>query len=247
MMAILPTNTPKETIETPQNFFIYGETMSGKSYLAGKFPNPLFLDTDGNAKSNPYPSIEIRNQRNQEGRITEEGSVLHQLDQVVLELQTTKHTYETIVLDVIDDIIIMIEQYVCDQLGVKSLADAGYGKGYAMVNSIVQQLVIDLKALPMNVIYISRVSVREEDNQRIVEPSLRTRYVNMVNGNCDFMIQTEKIGKSYLRVVQRKRKQYDRSKVQDQRIAKILDSVTGAFDRPTVSAHPQTKQKPKIQ
>lgn len=232
-MGILPKNEPKQTVETPQNFFIFGETMSGKSYLAGQFPNPLFLDTDGNAKSNPYPSIELRNPKDKNGHIIEKQSVVYTLDQIVTELQTSTHTYETIVLDVIDDIIVMIEQYVCDKAGdsYETLSDIPYGKGYAMVNSILQELVIDLKSLPLNIVYISRYSSYEENNMRIEVPSLKEKYVNIINGNCDFMIQTSKIGKNYLRVVKRKRKNYDPEKVENQAVKKILDTVTGAFER----------------
>ncbi|MDD7757847.1 MAG: AAA family ATPase [Aerococcus suis] len=228
-MGILPKNEPQKTVDTPKNFFIYGATMNGKSYLAGEFPNPLFLDTDGNASANPYPSIQLRNQRGKDGKLR--TSVIDQLDQIMTELQTTDHTFETIVLDVIDDIVIMIEQYICDQNNVDSLGDIGYGKGYQAFNNIFQQLVIELKALPMNVIYVSRINSHVEDNITYEEPSLKEKHVNVVNGNCDYMIQCKKIGKNYIRQVKMKRKNYHREDIDDERIAKILDGVTGAFDR----------------
>ncbi|KAA9242193.1 MULTISPECIES: AAA family ATPase [Aerococcus] len=228
-MSILPKNELQKTVDTPKNFFIYGETMSGKSYLAGEFPNPLFLDTDGNASANPYPSIELRNVRGKDGHI--ENSILDQLDEILLELETADHTYETIVLDVIDDIVVMIEQYLCDREGVETLGDIPFGKGYAAFKSIFNKLVIDLKTLPLNVIYISRITTVTEDNVKKEYPSLAEKHVNVVNGNCDYMIQTKKIGKNYIRVVKKKRKNYDREKVDDDRILKILDTITGAFDR----------------
>lgn len=228
-MSILPKNEKKETVDTPKNFFIYGATMSGKSYLAGEFPNPLFLDTDGNAKANPYPSIELRNVRGKDGRIT--TSVIDQLDQIILELQTTNHGFETIVLDVIDDIVVMIEQYICNREGVEALADIGYGKGYAAFNNVFQQLIIDLKTLPINVIYVSRISTYEENNVKIEEPSLKEKHVNIVNGNCDYMIQTSKIGRKHIRQTKMKRKNYDKDKIDDKRILNILETVTGAFER----------------
>lgn len=204
--------------------------MSGKSYLAGEFPNPLFLDTDGNADANPYPSIQLRNVRNKNGDGFEQ-SVIDQLDQIILELQTTDHSYETIVLDVIDDIVVMIEQYITVNAGVDSLGDIGYGKGYAAFNNIFQQLVIDLKALPINVIYVSRISTWEDNGIQKEEPSLKEKHVNIVNGNCDYMIQTKKIGKNYVRTVKAKRKNYQRDRIGDERILEILETVTGAFER----------------
>ena len=148
LATVLPPNKKQATVDTPRNFFLYGQTMNGKSYLAGEFPNPLFLDTDGNAKANPFPSLELRNIRGKDGKI--ERSIIDQLDDIITALQTQKHTFETLVLDVIDDIVVMIEATICDREGVETLADIGYGKGYAAFKSIFQQLVIELKALPMN-------------------------------------------------------------------------------------------------
>ncbi|MGF3066623.1 AAA family ATPase [Facklamia sp. P12950] len=228
-MPILPANKPQKVVDTPKNFFIYGATMNGKSYLAGEFPNPLFLDTDGNASANPYPSIQLRNIRGKDGKIKQ--SVVDQLDQIITELQTTKHSFETIVLDVIDDIVVMIEQYVCDREGVETIGDIGYGKGYAAFNNIFQQLVIELKALPLNIIYVSRIMTFEENNVTYEKPSLKEKHVNIVNGNCDYMIQAKKIGKNYIRVVKDKRKNYKRENIDDERIITILDSVSGAFEK----------------
>ena len=228
-MSILPPNKPTKTVDTPKNFFIYGATMNGKSYLASEFPNPLFLDTDGNASANPYPSIQLRNVRGEDGKISE--SVVDQFDQIITELQTTQHGFETIVLDVIDDIVVMIEQYICDREGVETIGDIGYGKGYAAFSNIFNALVIELKALPINVIYVSRIATREENNVSYEIPSLKEKHVNIVNGNCDYMIQAKKVGKNYLRIVKEKRKNYQRDKIDDERILEILDTLTGAFDR----------------
>ena len=228
-MSILPPNKPTKTVDTPKNFFIYGATMNGKSYLASEFPNPLFLDTDGNASANPYPSIQLRNVRGKNGKISE--SVVDQFDQIITELQTTQHGFETVVLDVIDDIVVMIEQYICDREGVETIGDIGYGKGYAAFSNIFNALVIELKALPINVIYVSRIATREENNVSYEIPSLKEKHVNIVNGNCDYMIQAKKVGKNYLRIVKEKRKNYQRDKIDDERILEILDTLTGAFDR----------------
>ena len=230
-MSVLPKNELRKPIDTPKNFFIWGATMAGKSYLAGEFPNPLFLNTDGNAEANAYPSIQLRNVKGKDGKIEAGKSVVDQLDAIVTELQTSKHTYETIVLDVIDDIVIMIEQYICDKYDVETIGDVGYGKGYAAFTNIFQQLVIELKALPMNVIYISRINTKLENDVEIDMPSLKEKHQNIVNGNCDLSIQAKKIGKNYIRAVKARRKAYLREEIGDKQILPILDSITGVFDR----------------
>ena len=59
-MSLLPANEPKIKDITPKTFLIWGESMSGKTCLAKKFPNPIILNTDGNAKKIDTPSIEIK-------------------------------------------------------------------------------------------------------------------------------------------------------------------------------------------
>ena len=230
-MAFLPKNELKKPKDTPRNFFIWGPTMAGKSYLAGEFPNPIFLNTDGNAEANPYPSIQLRNIRGKNGKIEEGKSVVDQLDGIITELQTANHGFETVVLDVIDDIVIMIEQYICDKFDVETIGDVPYGKGYGAFTNIFQQLVIELKALPFNVIYISRNLTKLEGQTEMDIPSLKEKHQNVVNGNCDLNIQCKKIGKNYIRSVKAKRKNYLRDEIDDPKILPILDSITGVFDR----------------
>lgn len=246
----LPENKPQVPKDTPRNFFIYGETMSGKSYLANEFPNPIVLNTDGNAEANSVPSIQLVNEKNSQGRIT--NSVIKQLSEILLALQTQKHSYETVVIDVIDDVIEMIKIAVCDELTpsgkprIKSLSEIPYGKGYDFFNQAITELVIDLKALPMNVIYISRQISEYDDNGNATKdkPSLKDKYVNLINGNSDLMIHTEKIGNNYNREVDRRRKAYYVDQVDDKAILKILSTVRGALD-PAKDTNKTKKEKVK--
>lgn len=229
-MFKLPENKPQVPRDTPRNYFIYGETMSGKSYLANEFSNPIVLNTDGNASANSAPAIQLINARDRSGRITK--SVIDQLSEILLALQTQEHTYETVVVDVIDDVIDMIKIAVCGQFGVKSLSEISYGKGYDYFNQALTELVIDLKALPMNVIYISRQISEYDDkgNATKDKPSLKDKYVNLINGNSDLMIHTEKIGNNYNREIDRKRKTYYADQVDDKAILKILQTIRGAVE-----------------
>ena len=228
-MSILPPNKPQIPVDTPRNFFIWGPTMGGKSFLASQFPNPIVFNTDGNAEANTVPSVQIRNIKGVDGKI--KRSVVDQLDKLITALQTEKHTYETVVIDVIDDIVVMIEQYICDKEDVETIGDIPYGKGYAAFTNIFQQLVIELKSLPMNVIYISRNASKTEGNIEIEIPSLKEKHQNIVNGNCDLSIQCKKVGKNYIRVAKARRKDYMRDQVDDEKILAILDTITGVFGR----------------
>lgn len=127
----------------------------------------------------------------------------------------------------------MIEQAICIDNGVKALSDIPYGKGYAMFNTVLQQFVMDLKALPMNVIYVSRELqiTDEQTGSTDYRPSLKTKYYNIVNGNCDLVIHTQKFGKdNYTRTITDRRTKYKAENIKDSRIKKLLESCEGMFD-----------------
>lgn len=239
----LPENKPQIPKDTPRNFFIYGDTMSGKSYLANEFPNPIILNTDGNAEANTVPSIQLLNVKDDQGRITK--SVIEQLSEIMLALRTQKHNYQTIVIDVIDDVIDLITFALQDQFGVDSLAEIGYGKGYAMLKSVLKEMISDLKAMPFNVIYISRLDeVYDEKGKKIGErPSLGQKQLNQFNGNCDLMIKTEKVGNHYNREIDRKRKKYYMDQVDDKAILKILSTIRGALEPAKAPSKPAPAKK----
>lgn len=232
-MGLLPENKKKVSKETPRNFVIFGETMNGKTYFSEEFPNPLNLNTDGNAEMIETPSINISHQRNSKGNITKSASEL--ISDIIDELQGTKHTFETIVIDTIDDIITLFEQEITEEHNVKSVGDIGWGKGHSMIEMMVRVFIMRLKELSMkkkvNIIYISRsITIEENDVSRQV-PSLKMKWMNIVNGNSDYTILCRKVGKNYIRKVESKRKNYTRDKVDDETIRSLLDTVIGAYDK----------------
>ena len=239
-MIDLPKPKKLEPKAQPHNFFIWGAPMSGKSYFASFFPNPIVLNTDGNSEQGTAPGFQIRNLRDKNGNPTQ--LVTKQLDDIILALQNQaqgEDSFKTVVVDVIDDIIVMLEQAICWDNGVKSLGDIPYGKGYALFNTALQQLVMDLKALPMNIIYISReISITDENTGATTyHPSLKTKYFNIVNGNCDVEIRTKKVGDgvnaSYFREVKSLRTQYEKKNITDKRILKLLETCNGIFKKET--------------
>lgn len=237
-MIDLPKVSKLEPKAQPHNFFIWGAPMSGKSYFASFFPNPIVLNTDGNSEQGTAPGFQIRNLRDKNGNPTQ--LVTKQMDDIILALQNQaqgEDSFKTVVVDVIDDIIVMLEQAICWDNGVKSLGDIPYGKGYALFNTALQQLVMDLKALPMNIIYISReISITDENTGATTyHPSLKTKYFNIVNGNCDVEIRTKKVGDgvnaSYFREVKSLRTQYEKKNITDKRILQLLETCNGIFKK----------------
>ncbi len=252
-MIQLPKVATLKPKSQPHNFFIWGETMSGKSYFSSYFPNPLVLNTDGNSEQGQAPSIQIRNVRDANGKLQQ--SAIQQLDDIVTALQVEnpkrqpKDQFQTIVIDVIDDICVMIEQAICLDAGVQALSDIAYGKGYAMFNTALQQFVMDLKALPMNVIYISREISTTDENTGITtyRQSLKDKYYNMVNGNCDLVIRTSKVGAGqnihYMREVKAARTKYLPENITNKRVLDLLLTCEGMFSDEVLKQYKESKKK----
>lgn len=240
-MISLPKDQKLKPKSQPHNFFIYGKTMSGKSYFSSFFPHPLVLNTDGNSEQGSAPSIQIRNIRDANGGLKQ--SCIKQLDDIIIALQTQPHTFQTIVIDVIEDICVMMEQAITIEHNAKTIADIQWGKGYAELNVVLQTFVMELKALPMNVIFISREIDVTDENSNVTEskPALKDKYYNIVNGNCDLVIRTQKLGpKTYYRNVEDYRSVYEPENITNKRVLQLLESCHGMFP-----PKPVQKEKPK--
>ena len=212
---LLPANKPKEKDITPKVFFIWGQSMSGKTYLARQFPNPLIINTDGNAKKVYTPSVEVYD--------------FETFVKVLQEIEEGKHEFKTIIIDLVDDVKTMLQNYVCKKYNVDDEGEVPYGKGYREVKMVWQKLMVRLNQLPYNVIFISHVVEITEDNQTIERPSLEQKYYNMCMGRCDMSIKCRKVGQTYLQLCDSKRDNYNETDVKDKKVLEILKGVKGVF------------------
>lgn len=222
---LLPENKPKEKDITPKVFFIWGQSMSGKTYLARRFPSPLIINTDGNAKKVDTPSIEVHD--------------FETFTKVLEEIESGKHDFKTIIIDLVDDIKTMMERYICeieskkDNKIYESVGDIGYGKGYAKSKMTWQKTMLRLNQLQYNVIFISHITQINEDNLTIEQPSLEQKYYNMCMGRCDMSIKCRKVGQNYIQLCESKRDKYNEVDVKDKAVLEILKGVTGVFEKST--------------
>lgn len=212
---LLPANKPKNKDITPKVFFIWGQSMSGKTYLARQFPNPVIINTDGNAKKVDTPSVEVYD--------------FETFVKVLKEIEEGKHDFKTIIIDLVDDIRTMLENYVCKKYEVDDVGEVGYGKGYRDVKMTWQKLMVRLNQLPYNVIFISHIQEIMEDKQTIERPSLEQKYYNMCMGRCDMSIKCRKVGSTYLQICDSKRDNYVEADVKDKDVLAILKNIKGVF------------------
>ena len=224
-MSLLPENKPMEKNITPKVFFIWGQSMHGKTYLARQFPDPIIINTDGNGKKIDTPHVDVYD--------------FETFVNVLREIEEGKHTFKTIVIDLVDDIKTFLEEYVCKKYGVENLADAGFGKGYGDVKATWKRLMIRLTQLPYYVVFISHVVQLTDEydkNKTIEQPSLEQKYLNMTKGRTDVMIKCQKVGKNYLQLCNEKRDLYHRSDIKDEKLYNALSNVKSLFEdnKPTI-------------
>ena len=224
-MSLLPENKPMEKNITPKVFFLWGQSMHGKTYLARQFPDPIIINTDGNGKKIDTPHVDVYD--------------FETFVNVLREIEEGKHTFKTIVIDLVDDIKTFLEEYVCKKYNVENLADAGFGKGYGDVKATWKRLMIRLTQLPYYVVFISHIVQLTDEydkNKTIEQPSLEQKYLNMTKGRTDVMIKCQKVGKNYLQLCNEKRDLYHRSDIKDERLYETLSNVKSLFEdsKPTI-------------
>ena len=114
---------------------LYGEPGVGKSTFASKAPNPLFICSDGN-----FAWLDL-----DESHCREVSS--WQECKKILNEKSLLEQYETIVLDLTEDLFKWCEQEFCIKNKLEHIGDLGYGKGYQYAHDTEDKLT-NMECLP---------------------------------------------------------------------------------------------------
>lgn len=201
-MSLLPEN---KRIKVDPNahwrIWLYGESYSGKTYLANKFPNVLMLNSDGNTDEVDAPRLRIANQYEQNGRVVNEIPAWKYFKSVIAELRKNEDGYETIVLDLIEDFYEFCRQYVCKEiLHVNHESDANF-KAWDMVRTEFYSVIRDLFSLPYNFILISQedksrdIMERSGDKITAIKPNITDKVALKLAGMCTITARVMMKGK----------------------------------------------------
>jgi hypothetical protein len=134
----------------PLKSTLHGYHGTGKSSLASEWPNPIFIRTEDRVSHINADKFDL---------CTRLNDVQLQLDW----LADNEHDYKTVVLDSADWLEALIHQELCREKGKKSVADFGYGKGYADTEAIFREVLAQLDTLrdekKMHVIVIAHSEI----------------------------------------------------------------------------------------
>lgn len=222
-MSLLPENKPKEIDLTPRMFVIGGAAMSGKTYNACKFPNPILINTDGNCKKVTTPSIYLNDKKYKTYK-----EKLETLFGVLKELNETQTTYQTIVIDLIEDIFDICEGYVLEKYKVDNLGKVpGYATGYTERKINMQNVISALKTLTNKyyVVILTHTVDKVVDDKMITMSMLKEDFYILLEGKTDMVINCKKLGNSYITRITKMRNNYKDPEVKKSINKEILEVI----------------------
>lgn len=118
-MAISLSSLKSSKTTNPPIVLLYGVDGIGKTSLAAEWPEPLYLPTEG---ERPPSDVEMATP----GTIESLGELLD----IFGELLTEEHEFKTVIVDSLDGLEPLIWRATCARLGINSIEEAGFGKGY---------------------------------------------------------------------------------------------------------------------
>jgi hypothetical protein len=139
-------------IQRAQRVCFYGVESVGKTTLAAKMPQPIFLDVEKGSAHLDVPRQEIK--------------TWAELLEVVKELASGSYGYKTVVLDSIDWAERLNHTDLCEQKKIKSLEEIPYGKGFVMAAERMARFLNDLDRLVdagMHVVLIGHAQVKRQE------------------------------------------------------------------------------------
>lgn len=176
--------------------WIYGAPFSGKSTIANDFPDPLFLNTDGNLKFLPGgepPKVEIANRVVVEGRQTKTTMAWEIFKQAISELEKKQNDFKTIVVDLLEDVYEHCRIYIYQREGITHESDNSF-KYYDIVRTEFLSTLKRLMSLDYeNIILISHedtskdITKKSGDKITAIKPNLQEKVATKVAGMVDIV------------------------------------------------------------
>lgn len=222
-MSLLPENKPKQVDLTPRLFVIGGPAMSGKTFNACKFPNPILINTDGNCKKVTTPSIYLNDKSHKTYK-----EKMELLFGVLKELNETTTTYQTIVIDLIEDIFDICEGYVLEKYKVDNLGKVpGYATGYTERKVNMQNVITALKTLTNKyyVVVITHTVDKVVDDKQVTMSMLKEDFYILLEGKADAVVSCKKLGNTYITKMTKMRNNYKDTEVQKSVNKEIMEVI----------------------
>ncbi len=138
-------------IQSAQKIVIYGPEGIGKSTYASKFPNPLFIDTEGSTKHLDVPRLP-------------KPYCWSMLMDDVNHVYINPHVCDTLIIDTADWAEKLCAEDTCAKSQKNGIEDFGYGKGYVYLAEEFGKLLSRLEEIVemgINVVFTAHAQMRK--------------------------------------------------------------------------------------
>lgn len=183
-MPLLPINQKQHrpAHDVKPRVLVYGKPHAGKTTFAATFPEAIILSTDGNYKHTDIPAIllEDRMTKTLDSGIEIDVDGWDYFEETVDEL--IKDTqYETIILDLVQDVYELAKKKVLTKEGVTEEADLPHGRGWSLVRIEFLRVMKKLLKIDKNIVLITH-SVEYPGG---IKTTLSDRLYNSLTGYVD--------------------------------------------------------------
>lgn len=161
--------------------FIYGAPKTGKTTLATQMPKCLLLAFEQGYNALP-------------GVIAQDITSWGEMKQVYRELKKpeVKEAFNAVIVDTIDIAADYCQKYVCNQKGIETLSDLGYGKGWSAFKDEFNDVFRGLTRLGYAVFFIGHAKEQSIDNNdgtdnshMVIRPALSNSTRGVIEGMAD--------------------------------------------------------------
>lgn len=162
--------------------FLYAEPGTGKSTFASKAPNPFFITTDGN-----FEWLDLPDEQHKQVFSWKEAKTL---------FNSKFEGYDTIVVDLIEDLYKMCEQEYCRKNNLEYVGDEGFGKGWRITEDEFVLEIGKLLGQEKNIILLSHEQAYSVKDRRGIEHTkytasgrLRDKIIDQIEGRVRYFLR----------------------------------------------------------
>lgn len=114
--------------------------------------------------------------------------------QLVDELVRIEHTYDTVVLDMVDDLWNFVDQYAAKSGAILATATDDYSRSAKAAEGYFRQTIGKLLATDLGVWFLTHTKAEQDGEVTRYKPTLNGKVLTYVQGACQFVFLVETLG-----------------------------------------------------